>query len=89
MTIPAGFDAEASDGLPDRVGADVIVPFDWCACGGALGAAPGRVIGFEYNGDPVVQLDLSGCTTRSTRPYCWAPPLVFTRHEIEKLRWLL
>ncbi|MER6351241.1 hypothetical protein ABT186_05165 [Streptomyces sp. NPDC001634] len=89
MTSRADLAAKAADGLPDRVGADVIVPLDWCSCGGALGIAPGRVIDFEYNGDPVVQLDLSGCSTRSTPPHCSAPPLVFTRHEIEKLRWLL
>lgn len=76
-------------GVPDHVGDHVIVPAPWCSCGGALGVAPGRVTGFEPNGDPVVQLDLSGCSTRPTAPHCFVPPLVFTRREIEELRWLL
>lgn len=81
--------ATGDDGLPRRAGDHVIAPIPWCSCGGALGIAPGRVTGFEYNGDPVIQLDLSGCSTRPAPPHCTLPPLVFTRREIEELRSLL
>ncbi|NEC30613.1 hypothetical protein G3I20_29425 [Streptomyces sp. SID8111] len=70
------------------MGAHVIVPMPWCSCGGALGIAPGRVVGFD-RGAPVVDVDLSGCSTRPTPPHCSLPPLVYTRQEIEELRWAL
>lgn len=71
-----------------QIGDHVIVPLELCACGGALGIAPAKVVGFwPSRGLLTCEVDLSGCST--PRACSFDERLCFSVAEIEDLRWLL